>query len=109
MNGVKVSRGESDRVSFWCPGCDQAHTIGPAWDFNGDDSSPTFTPSVKVEGVQWGPTSGFHKPRHAVAPGGATLCHSFVTEGRIQFLDDSTHNLAGETVDLPDWEDHKHA
>ena len=28
-------------------------------------------------------------------------CHSFVTDGRIQFLSDSTHVLAGQTVDLP--------
>lgn len=31
------------------------------------------------------------------------LCHSFVTDGRIQFLTDSTHELAGQTVDLPEW------
>jgi hypothetical protein len=29
----------------------------------------------------------------------------FVTDGRIQFLGDCTHALAGQTVDLPDWED----
>jgi hypothetical protein len=29
-------------------------------------------------------------------------CHSFVTDGRIQFLSDSTHALAGQTVDLPE-------
>ena len=32
------------------------------------------------------------------------ICHSFVTDGRIQFLGDCTHKLAGQTVDLPDWE-----
>lgn len=26
------------------------------------------------------------------------------TDGRIQFLNDCTHALAGQTVDLPDWE-----
>lgn len=31
------------------------------------------------------------------------VCHSFVTEGRIQFLGDCTHALANQTVDLPDW------
>ena len=30
-------------------------------------------------------------------------CHSFVTDGRIQFLTDSTHTLAGQTVPLPAW------
>ncbi len=30
-----------------------------------------------------------------------TVCHSFLTDGRIQFLDDCTHAMAGQTVDLP--------
>jgi hypothetical protein len=29
-------------------------------------------------------------------------CHSFVTNGKIQFLADCTHKLAGQTVELPD-------
>ena len=32
-----------------------------------------------------------------------TVCHSFVTDGRIQFLGDCTHSLAGQTVDLPEF------
>jgi hypothetical protein len=31
------------------------------------------------------------------------VCHSFVTDGKIQFLSDCTHALAGQTVALPDW------
>jgi hypothetical protein len=31
------------------------------------------------------------------------VCHSFVTDGRIQFLNDCTHPLAGQTVDIPEW------
>jgi hypothetical protein len=34
---------------------------------------------------------------------GQVVCHSFVIDGRIQFLSDSTHVLAGQTVDLPKW------
>lgn len=33
------------------------------------------------------------------------LCHSFVTDGKIQFLNDCFHSLKGQTVDLPDWEE----
>jgi hypothetical protein len=33
-----------------------------------------------------------------------SICHSFVTDGRIQFLNDCTHSLAGQTVDLPDFD-----
>lgn len=32
------------------------------------------------------------------------VCHSFVTDGCIQYLGDCTHRLAGQTVDLPAWE-----
>lgn len=30
------------------------------------------------------------------------VCHSFVRDGRIQFLADCTHAMAGQTVDLPE-------
>jgi hypothetical protein len=35
----------------------------------------------------------------------APRCHSFVTDGKIEFLNDSTHKLAGQTVPLPDMPD----
>lgn len=80
---------------FWCPGCDVAHRVTTwransqgEWSWNGDMVKPTITPSVLVQG---GPND--------------TRCHSFVTDGRIQFLADSTHDLAGQTVDLPPWGD----
>jgi len=34
---------------------------------------------------------------------GDVRCHSYVTDGRIQFLNDCTHDLAGQTVDLPEY------
>jgi hypothetical protein len=49
---------------------------------------PTFTPSIRVT---------------IYRPTGDRLCHSFVTDGYICFLPDSTHSLAGQTVPLPDW------
>lgn len=33
------------------------------------------------------------------------VCHSFVRAGKIEFLGDCTHALAGQTVALPDWPD----
>lgn len=98
---------DGDRVLFRCPGCEDNHQIladrDRGWGFNGDLERPTFTPSVLVGGVQWAPGEGFHKPNHGVAPGERIVCHSFVTDGRIQFLGDCTHALAGQTVDLPEW------
>lgn len=80
-------------VHFWCPGCDDAHQIVVGtWSWNGDLERPTFSPSVLA--------------RFDVSPPNehmSTACHSFVTDGRIQFLGDSTHQLAGQTVDLPEW------
>lgn len=32
------------------------------------------------------------------------ICHSFITDGEIQFLNDCTHKLAGHTVDLLEWD-----
>jgi hypothetical protein len=75
---------------FHCPACDAKHAVGTGpkgWGWNGDADKPTLTPSVLVRG------------------GGVGQCHSFVTDGRIQFLGDCTHHLAGQTVDLPEIEE----
>lgn len=92
-NGVLRLLG-GGRVMFWCPGCDGAHQItvkddpnrqGPIWGFNGNYDAPTFTPSILVEGSM---------------RAGPMRCHSFVTDGQIQFLPDCNHALAGQTVPL---------
>jgi hypothetical protein len=49
---------------------------------------PTFEPSILIS-IGNGPDA----PR--------LVCHSFVREGKIQFLGDCTHELAGQTVPLP--------
>ncbi|WP_244497607.1 DUF6527 family protein [Aureimonas sp. AU40] len=84
-----------------CPGCNQRHRVGPGWSFNDDYDAPTFRPSILVTGVQ--PLTDAEYDR---AMGGEAIeprplvCHSFVTDGQIQFLDDCTHALAGRTVPL---------
>ncbi len=90
------------RMCFKCPGCGRTHqipTIGPAakWQFNNNLDSPTFFPSLLV-------TSGYYvAPQlYAVNHPSSFLCHSFITDGKIQFLNDCTHQLAGQTVDLND-------
>lgn len=90
---------EGGGLLFRCPGCNEGHMIrhgegpGPRWTWNGDAEKPTFTPSVLV--TYNGSDAGIDGAPPAV-------CHSFVTDGRIQFLSDCTHALAGQTVDLPD-------
>ena len=81
---------------FFCNGCDLPHSMnvgtgpGPRWGYNGNAEAPTFTPSVLSSYAMHG------KP---------VVCHSFVTDDRIQYLGDCTHSLAGQTVDLPNWEE----
>ncbi|CCF19162.1 conserved protein of unknown function [Pseudorhizobium banfieldiae] len=109
----KLRRPTTNHLMFWCPGCDGAHQIrvgegdGPGWSWNGDPERPTFRPSILVQGhepltdeeheaIMSGKVNGVQTRR--------IVCHSFVTDGKIQFLNDCTHELAGQTVDLPDFE-----
>ncbi|MEO7016286.1 MAG: hypothetical protein ABI067_07055 [Leifsonia sp.] len=32
---------------------------------------------------------------------GSRNCHSFITDGKIKYLSDCNHHLAGQTIDLP--------
>lgn len=126
MSRAKVVSDDQGRfygIRFNCPGCALARNHDPTssiagatilpvkwlpvgqtesphlaamasrWGFNGDLDRPTLTPSVFCQWDQW---QGEDKPKkHHV-------CHSFVSDGRIQFLDDCTHALAGQTIDLPE-------
>lgn len=102
----KLRSVEGGGLMFWCSGCDGAHMVrvgqgsGPRWDFNGDAEHPTFSPSILVR--YDGADAGRVQEDGRRAP--SMICHSFVREGRIQFLADCTHDLAGFTVELPDWE-----
>ena len=106
--GRKLRRTDNGMVLFKCPGCKHAHGIGvepaadgvarPTWQFNGDGDRPTFSPSVHVR------TGRAVDPSFIPEEGDPPeICHSFVTDGQIQFLNDCTHALAGQTVPLPDW------
>jgi len=110
--GKKLRTLEGGLVLFHCPGCRTGHQVridpafGSAWGFNGSGDAPTFTPSVLVKGTQVecdqnGRWTGDWL-RDANGDPLPMVCHSFVTDGRIQFLSDCTHALAGQTVDLPD-------
>lgn len=79
---------------FYCAGCKCHHYVWTdardgvsPWGFNGDVNSPTITPSILVRY----PVKDF-----------MNICHSFITNGRIQYLSDCTHELACQTVELPE-------
>lgn len=109
----KLRNSEGGGLTFWCPGCEEPHGINAGWTWNRDTERPTFTPSVLVtSGHYMSGHSGpcwctFNRDRpEAPAPFLCHRCHSFVTDGQIQFLTDSTHALAGQTVPLPDLPPH---
>jgi hypothetical protein len=81
---------EPDTFLFNCPACGVCHYIDSRWKFDGNIDTPTVTGSILVN-------KGSLRPDDPV-------CHSFITDGQIKFEKDSTHALAGQTVDLPDWE-----
>lgn len=94
-------RRTSTGFMHWCPGCKSHHVFavdkpqadGSQWRYNGNPFKPTFSPSM----LSWyDPTTD---EEGTVWPG--LRCHYFLREGKIQFLDDCTHELKGQTVDLP--------
>ena len=93
----------AERWLFICPGCGDNHAVTDSWTFNGDRVRPTFSPSILVTGPARFPTDD--EVARITAGEKITLpqrrCHSFVREGRIQFLHDCTHALTGQTVELP--------
>lgn len=102
-------------MAFDCPGCSLTHVVNvarypsapaafPVWRWNNSMEIPTFEPSLSVTCGPWKDES----PAPAnYGPDGILRCHSFVREGRIQFLSDCTHALAGQTMELPAVEDGK--
>lgn len=90
-------------LKFICPGCALDGSTGmhmlpvncnnhePSWNFDGNLDAPTLSPSILTRG---GPEMG-------------SRCHSYLEAGKFRFLEDSTHELAGQTdvplPDLPDW------
>lgn len=95
MAKIEEIKGRIGMRRFFCPACKEFHYIGvaknnmgfPIWQFNGDNEIPTVSPSVMVE---------YHGADKN------TICHSFISDGKIRFLSDCTHGLAGKTVDMVD-------
>jgi hypothetical protein len=82
---------------FDCPACKFPHSLQirddkarrPSWEWNGSLTAPTFNPSLLV----------------TMRPDRSSVCHSFIADGKIQFLEDCTHDLAGQTVELLEHEE----
>lgn len=100
---------ENGHMAFWCTGCDMPHQIfvgegrQPCWTWNGSSDRPTFSPSVRV---CWSEPSDNAAEAGDESKDIKKQCHTFVTDGQIQYLDDCTHAMKGTTVPLaafPEW------
>ena len=56
------------------------------WSWNGNTEKPTLKPSIRSKS-------------------GDTICHTFVNDGMVRFLDDCSHEFADQTLELLDVED----
>ena len=56
------------------------------WSWNGDTEKPTVKPSI-------------------LSDNGTDRCHTWINDGKVQFLDDCSHELKGQTLDLLDIEE----
>lgn len=87
----KLQQLSDGKLVWWCPACETYHggfvdgQNRPVWGFDGNFESPTFTPSFLVK-----------MPRADKV----NICHTFVKNGQIQYLNDSTHSMAGKTIPM---------
>lgn len=70
---------------FKCPGCKCDHHFSASWQFDGDCEKPTVSPSILTR---------FEQDLKKI------VCHIFIKDGMIQYLDDCTHELAGKNVPM---------
>lgn len=113
---AKIKDYGEGQYGFFCPGCKHLHIYfvnsphwtkdSQGWTFNGDMSNPTFSPSLLTT---WGKNAdpNWQEPEEDPVgecreKGWSGQCHLFVTNGQIQYCGDSTHELSGQTIEVPD-------
>lgn len=94
LNDFESNGGGPVGWMHWCMGCCRPHGIwvekanqgGCRWVFDGNEESPTFSPSILIYGCKEDP--------------GSPRCHYFIRGGLQQFCHDCEHAMAGKTVPL---------
>lgn len=77
---------EQQVLGFHCIPCGHEHAFHvPRWKWNGSFDKPTFTPSLKI-------TTEYGDER------GTQICHLYMTNGKIEYLNDCWHHFKGRTV-----------
>ena len=98
MTKLKKTEYKEGEYVFWCPGCQCEHSVNteikgslhPVWSLSGSLDNPTIFPSICVT-TKWSVPCFKDK-----------VCHLFIRNGKIEYLPDCTHELAGKTVDMVD-------
>ena len=90
MPKIKVHPNDPTMYMFWDVALDRPNAFyvrdqHPSWSWNGDYECPTVSPSIRLI--------------HTVNQ----VDHLFIRDGKIQYLNDCTHELAGKTVDMVDF------
>ena len=104
-------------VAYYCPGCKTRHVINlhnphkSRWVWDGNPAKPTLQPSVFYKTIRTDLTEAEQErydiefervgPEQLLQGEFKHWCHHFLTDGKLIFLSDCTHHLAGQTVDLP--------
>ena len=111
---AKLFDEEKGHYIIACKGCGCEHIIavgtpftnGAKWTFNFNFEAPTFQPSLLVKSGKYaGPSEWYQsldEEGRKFADEYSEICHSFITDGKIQYLSDCTHALANQTIELPE-------
>lgn len=86
----RVLDGGAFDLSFPCPGCGCSHGFNKKWTLAWNNGKPTISPSILVRHGRYHEDDSYEK----------IVCHLFIRDGKIQYLSDCTHALAGKTVDM---------
>jgi hypothetical protein len=107
-------------MQHYCLGCKQRHNIsfeqpnesGACWIYNGNQDSPSFTPSIHIHYKVFNGTPEQEEEYERQIDAGVvitmptrqyTQCHYFITDGNISYCGDSDHQYAGMTTPLADF------
>lgn len=108
----------SQTAMIMCPACHFPHSMrvrrdgqpGPQWGYNFNEEAPTFTPSILSRSGHFMTGKSAENCVHCKEDDDrdmCQLCHSFITDGVIKFLDDCSHTMAGQSMSLPEWPEPK--
>lgn len=97
--GIKLGKVKDQPgfYTFYCKACKHHHAVWtqeyqqnhPFWHWNGSMESPTFWDSLKIVSQN---------------KGVETICHFFIENGHIRYLNDCTHDLHNQIVEMEDIE-----